>query len=332
MNTFPSQSLPTNPDIAQLRRQAKELLRSARATGDASMTKLADAQRVLARQHGFDSWPRLRAAVATATPAATGPRAARPVFAEKERSPDALFTATRFLDSASEAGWEPGPLPNAIVFTFHPAYTTLLANDPRFEPNTRLAPGNSTMFMTTTGDPCIAVTCLSPGATAMIGQVEHQVALGGADRFVILGSAGSIRSDVAVGTIVVVDSAVRDDGVSSHYLPPDTFVDAHADVVDQLTRSTESLNASTLVGSTWTVPTPYRSTAIEVEQLVAEGVAVVECEVASLLAVAEAIGAQAGALLSVTSSLCGEEAASALHPANPAVLLEAALNALGLNH
>jgi ankyrin repeat protein len=62
-------TLPTNPDLDQLRRQAKELLRAARA-GDtdavgriravADTLTLAAAQLALAREYGFTSWPRLK--------------------------------------------------------------------------------------------------------------------------------------------------------------------------------------------------------------------------------------------------------------------------------
>ena len=64
---MPSQ--PTQPDLDQLRRQAKELLRAARA-GDSDATAriravsdeltLAAAQLTLAREYGFASWPRLK--------------------------------------------------------------------------------------------------------------------------------------------------------------------------------------------------------------------------------------------------------------------------------
>ena len=74
-------SLPDSPDLDQLRRQAKELLRSARAADPAALTRfrllpslqrasddelaraplaLHDAQSVIAREHGFPSWNALR--------------------------------------------------------------------------------------------------------------------------------------------------------------------------------------------------------------------------------------------------------------------------------
>jgi ankyrin repeat protein len=72
-----SESLPDRPDLAQLRRRAKELRDAARAGDPAALARLAAhhqvagqprlslaaAQLVIARELGFPSWPRLRAAV-----------------------------------------------------------------------------------------------------------------------------------------------------------------------------------------------------------------------------------------------------------------------------
>jgi hypothetical protein len=72
-----SQPMPERPDLRQLRRQAKELRDSARAGGTAALRRiarsvaprdpaavtLAIAQLAIAREHGFPSWPKLKAAV-----------------------------------------------------------------------------------------------------------------------------------------------------------------------------------------------------------------------------------------------------------------------------
>src|SRR5215472_11361940 len=78
-----SGSLPERPDLDQLRRQAKEL-RDAASRGDAAaverygrhhpaalqgVASLASAQLVIARELGFASWPRLKAAIDTAADA-----------------------------------------------------------------------------------------------------------------------------------------------------------------------------------------------------------------------------------------------------------------------
>lgn len=71
--------LPPRPDLEHLKKQAKELLHkleqrepealsraaSVRVEFDPAAPQLADAQRVLALEHGFESWPKLKAHVAS---------------------------------------------------------------------------------------------------------------------------------------------------------------------------------------------------------------------------------------------------------------------------
>ncbi len=73
----PTRAMRENPDIDQLKRQAKELLEAYRASSSEAIAEvtayhrsatpetfaLHDAQFVLARSYGFDSWPQLKAAV-----------------------------------------------------------------------------------------------------------------------------------------------------------------------------------------------------------------------------------------------------------------------------
>jgi ankyrin repeat protein len=74
---LPTRKLPASPDLEQLKRQAKELLKAFRAgeksavadvrrfyhDANAATFALHDAQLVLARSYGYDSWPKLKAYV-----------------------------------------------------------------------------------------------------------------------------------------------------------------------------------------------------------------------------------------------------------------------------
>ncbi len=76
-HSAPTRRLPVQPSIEQLRKQAKELLEQYRAghaeaaaevkrferEPDPAKFALSDAQRVLARAYGYESWPRLKAFV-----------------------------------------------------------------------------------------------------------------------------------------------------------------------------------------------------------------------------------------------------------------------------
>ena len=74
---YPTRRLPPQPSLEQLRKQAKDLLERYRAGDAAAIAEvhrferqpdpatfaLHDAQRVLARAYGYESWPRLKAFV-----------------------------------------------------------------------------------------------------------------------------------------------------------------------------------------------------------------------------------------------------------------------------
>jgi hypothetical protein len=71
---MPAKSIPTSPDLAQYKKQAKELVKahSAREPGalsrvreqhprfnaEGARLRVSDAQHVIAREHGFESWPK----------------------------------------------------------------------------------------------------------------------------------------------------------------------------------------------------------------------------------------------------------------------------------
>ena len=72
--------LPARPNLEHLKKQARKLLReflqddpaavgrfrqAATASSAGSAPKLADALHVIAREYGFDSWPKLKARVET---------------------------------------------------------------------------------------------------------------------------------------------------------------------------------------------------------------------------------------------------------------------------
>ena len=73
----PTRVMRENPDIEQLKRQAKELLEAYRESSREAVAEVSayhrsaptdtftlhDAQFVLARSYGFESWPKLKAAV-----------------------------------------------------------------------------------------------------------------------------------------------------------------------------------------------------------------------------------------------------------------------------
>lgn len=140
----------------------------------------------------------------------------------------------------------------------------------------------------------------SPGVSAL---VETMAALG-TRRFMNLGAAGGLQPDGKVGDLVVCDAAVRDEGVSHHYLPPARFAHPSAALTRELAEALRGKGFSFRQGPTWTVDAPYRETVEELRHYRDEGVLTVEMEAAALFAVAEHRGLEvaAGFVLSDTLS------------------------------
>lgn len=109
-----------------------------------------------------------------------------------------------------------------------------------------------------------------------------------------------------MGHAVVVDSAVRDEGTSYHYLPAGRVIDVGAHVVATVTRALEAGGVAHVVGRTWTTDALYRETRAKVDRRVAEGCVVVEMEAAALLAVARYRHVTLGYVLLAGDSLAGE--------------------------
>lgn len=298
-------TLPARPDLAQLQRQAKELHRAAVAGERDSVRRLravstsltlSAAQLSIARDHGFDSWPRLRAAVEQARTAGAGP-----LMAGKHRKA-AVYRAADFLASAHDRGWRAGTNPLGVIFTSQTFITAHLAGLPdRYEPSETLTPTNGRVFLTL-ADPPTAVACLGVGAPALVTVLEHLVGLG-IRSFIAVGPAPAVALDLHRGDCVVIDRALRDDGVSSHYLAPARYAEADHGLTAHLIAAGEAASLGPRRGSSWTVPTPFRTTADELEAYRTEGVLVTEMVTAALFSVAKALNVRAASAVIVTRTL-----------------------------
>ena len=129
----------------------------------------------------------------------------------------------------------------------------------------------------------------------------------GARTIVAVGGAGALVPDLVLGHAVVVDSAVRDEGTSFHYLPPSRVVDADPSGVAALQRTLTGAGVPFVTGRTWTTDGLYRETRERVRRRVAEGCVTVEMEAAAFMAVARYRRVRFAQLLYAGDSLAGDQ-------------------------
>jgi uridine phosphorylase len=142
----------------------------------------------------------------------------------------------------------------------------------------------------------------APWAAAFL---EEIIAMG-CRRLVACGGAGALIPELVLGHAVVVDSAVRDEGTSHHYLPASRRIDADPQAVATLVEACDAAGMAHVVGRSWTTDAIYRETRGRVDRRVAEGCVVVEMEAAALLAVAQYREVAFGQILLAGDSLAGE--------------------------
>jgi uridine phosphorylase len=146
-----------------------------------------------------------------------------------------------------------------------------------------------------------------PGICAPLGvaMLEELIALG-ARKFIACGGAGVLDSSIAVGSIIVPTTAIRDEGTSYHYLPPGREVAAHPRAIAAIEKTLKRNGHDYILGKTWTTDAIYRETRARMLARKREGCLCVEMEAAAFFAVAKFRRVQFGQLLYGGDDLSGE--------------------------
>jgi uridine phosphorylase len=151
----------------------------------------------------------------------------------------------------------------------------------------------------------LAVLHSGVGAPLAAGLLEEVIAMG-CRAFIVCGGAGALRPEVTLGHLVVVESALRDEGTSFHYAPPSRFIDANRVATSVLKETLAEYGVPFVAGRTWTTDAPYRETPGKIAARRAEGCVTVEMEAAALAAVASFRGVPLAHILYGGDDLSGE--------------------------
>jgi len=149
----------------------------------------------------------------------------------------------------------------------------------------------------------------APGAAIVI----EELATLGVRRFINVGLAGALPAEVGFGDVVLCAGAIRDEGVSHHYLPSARYAYPSVDLTNELRRALVVGNVPFSEGLTWTLDAVYRETVEEARAFRDEGVVTVEMEAAALFAIAQVRGVEVAAIFTVSDHLL---AASEWRPAH----------------
>ena len=140
---------------------------------------------------------------------------------------------------------------------------------------------------------CIAICGIGSAFYAM--HIEELIELG-VRKCVLFGEVGVLNPDIPRGDVIIPRRAIREEGVSYHYLSPSTYVEASLELTEKLIEAFRQKGFPVHVGDTWTTDAIYRETKNKIARYRGAGVLSVEMEAAAHFAVAKYRGIEAAAV------------------------------------
>lgn len=216
-------------------------------------------------------------------------------------SKDSMFTPSEFMAYQKKRGKYPKfKPPVGVIFCYQGSlWEHILEN----HKTTKVEGFSGEMYLLNETNRKIAVIGkFGIGAPAVVTLLEELIAFG-VKKFISVGVAGTLQKDIKIGSLVVCEKAVRDEGTSHHYLKHSKYAYASRKITDKIKKSLEKFKQKYFVGTSWTIDAPYRETIIEAKQYQKEGVATVEMEASALFAVAQYRNVELGAIFTISDSL-----------------------------
>ncbi len=133
--------------------------------------------------------------------------------------------------------------------------------------------------------------------------VAEQLHASGAGLVISITSAGQLRPLARPPYFVLIRAALRDEGTSTHYLPPARWALAPGRLLTAMTAALPALPERVIPGRSWTTDAPYRETPAAIRGARDAGADCVEMESAALYAYAAARHRDVLCLAHVTNTM-----------------------------
>ncbi|MBC7095293.1 nucleoside phosphorylase [Thermococcus sp.] len=147
------------------------------------------------------------------------------------------------------------------------------------------------------------------GAPASVFALEVAITSGG-KRFLAVGEAGAIKTDINIGDVILPTWALREEGTSYHYLSPDYIPKPSKRLFNALKkevkRQTGKENINVFEGGIWTTDAPFRETNDKIKEYSKRGILGVEMESSALMSVAKFRDVNLAVALAVSDELYQE--------------------------
>lgn len=132
----------------------------------------------------------------------------------------------------------------------------------------------------------LAMFMMDMGAAGAGGQLEEVYALG-IEKVVVYGSCGVLDKEIEDCAIIIPNAAVRDEGLSYHYVPASDEMEVNKKYIPEFTAILDEVGIDYRIGKTWTTDAIYRETRAKMERRKEMGCICVEMECSAMAAVTQ---------------------------------------------
>ncbi|MDE7295381.1 MAG: nucleoside phosphorylase [Oscillospiraceae bacterium] len=194
---------------------------------------------------------------------------------------------------------------NKMIITFFPEVLEKLEAEGKISLE-RTIGGENVVYVYRFANSDVLITLGFVGCPSCGGNLDLFSSMG-ITKVMFCGGGGVLDRDIAVGQILVVEGAIRDEGFSYHYIKPSKYICTDPKVTDKITGYLSEKSVPYIKGLTWTTDAVFRETADRIAKRKSEGAKIVEMEQAGCIAVAKFRGFDYGALIYGGDDVSGEE-------------------------
>lgn len=220
---------------------------------------------------------------------------------KNKHAKDSMFNPKEFMDYRKKRGEYPKfKPPVGVIFCYQ---RSLMEHILKNYKTTKVKGFYGEMYLIKETEKKVAVIGkFGIGAPVVCTLLEELVAFG-VKKFISVGTAGTLQKNIKIGSLMICNKAIRDEGTSHHYLKNSKYAFASKKMTNKIEKSLENLKQKYFVGTSWTIDAPYRETVAEARQYQKEGVATVEMEASALFTVAQYRNVEIGAIFTISDSL-----------------------------
>jgi len=229
-----------------------------------------------------------------------------PLNADKYRSPS-VFEPTEFLAYMKRTGnvSDDEKAPGAVILCYQKSlFDYVTRNHPVHFHSGYFK--HHLAYLDESGGRIAIVGRFGIGAPAAAAMLEELIAFG-TGSFISIGTAGGLVKGLGTGSVVLCTGALRDEGVSYHYVPGGGPALPDEKLSRALAAAFTDAGVPYRSGVTWTTDAVYRETQADLDYVAARGAVTVEMEAAALFTVARYRQTPMAACFTISDSLAETE-------------------------